>query len=66
MPTDDSSRLIRGIYVIADNSIAPHKSHVEICKSALDGGARIVQLRAKNLSRREFIKLLKAWPMPSK
>jgi len=49
--------LIQGIYVIADNSITPHKSHLEIAKSALDGGAKIIQLRAKNLSKRQFYKV---------
>ena len=49
--------MIQGIYVIADNSITPHKSHLEIAKSALDGGAKIIQLRAKNLSKRQFYKV---------
>lgn len=49
--------MIRGIYVIADNSIVPDKSHLELAKSALDGGAKIIQFRAKDLNRREFYKI---------
>lgn len=48
--------LIQGIYVIADNSIVPHKTHLEIAKSSLDAGAKIIQFRAKNLDRRHFFK----------
>ena len=56
MPGPDYQKLIQGIYVLADNSLVPDKSHVEIAKAALDGGARLIQFRAKNLMRREFYK----------
>jgi len=44
---------IKGIYVIVDNSIFPERSHLEIVQRALEGGARIIQLRAKDLLKRE-------------
>ncbi len=44
---------IKGIYVIVDNSIFPERSHLEIVQRALEGGARIIQLRAKELLKRE-------------
>ncbi len=50
----DLSRLISGIYVIADNSLVPNKSHLELARSALEGGVKLIQFRAKNLDRREF------------
>jgi len=54
MSSEKITPRIQGIYVIVDNSLAPDKSHLEIAKSALDGGAKILQFRAKNLTKREF------------
>ena len=48
---------IRGIYVLADNTPAPQKSQIDIARESLAGGARIIQLRAKNLAKPEFLKL---------
>ena len=38
---------IAGLYVITDCVLRPDRSHVDVAKSALAGGARIVQLRDK-------------------
>lgn len=46
--------------MIVDNSLVPDKSHLEIAKSALDGGAKILQFRAKNLTQREFYIIVNA------
>jgi len=54
------SPVITGIYVLADNTPAPEKSQTQIARESLAGGARIIQLRAKNLGRSEFLKLAKA------
>ncbi len=48
-PLKDAS-MIDGIYVITDEQLAPGRTHVDIAKSALDGGARIIQLRDKDSS----------------
>lgn len=38
---------IKGIYALCDNSLSPHRSHVEIAKALLSGGVQILQLRMK-------------------
>ncbi len=38
---------IAGLYVITDCVLRPDRSHVDVAKAALAGGARIVQLRDK-------------------
>lgn len=50
---------IKGIYLVCDNSICPSRSHLEIARSALKGGVRIIQLRAKNLAVREVYEIAK-------
>lgn len=45
---------IRGIYGIVDNSLTPNVPLTEIAEKILRGGCRVIQLRAKNLSDREF------------
>ncbi|KUK13293.1 MAG: thiamine phosphate synthase [Synergistetes bacterium] len=47
-----------GLYVITDEEIAG-KSHIEIAKEVLEGGARVVQLRDKNKSDREMFEIAK-------
>lgn len=49
--------LLRGVYVIVDNSSAPERSHEELAQAALDAGARVLQLRAKTLPRREVVEV---------
>jgi thiamine-phosphate pyrophosphorylase len=38
---------VRGLYVVTDDTLAPGRSHVEITRAALEGGATIIQLRDK-------------------
>jgi thiamine-phosphate pyrophosphorylase len=38
---------LRGLYVIIDPAVAPARDEVEIARAALDGGARLIQLRDK-------------------
>lgn len=45
---------LSGLYVITDEEICPGRSHVEIAKSALAGGAKIIQIRDKRASDRKF------------
>lgn len=37
-----------GVYVITDNTLVPGRSHLEIARAAITGGARILQLRDKH------------------
>ncbi len=45
---------LRAIYGIVDNSLAPDLSLTEIAEKILKGGCKIIQLRAKSLTDREF------------
>ncbi len=40
-------RRIAGIYVITDEQLVPGRTHIEIARAAILGGARIIQLRDK-------------------
>lgn len=42
--------LLHGLYVITDAQLMPNRSHLEITRAALTGGARIIQLRDKTMS----------------
>jgi len=46
---------IHGIYLVTDPKLRPDRSHLDITRAALEGGARIVQLRDKYASARELI-----------
>ena len=48
---------LHGLYVITDEELCPGRSHVEIAEAALQGGARIIQLRDKNAADRAFYKV---------
>lgn len=45
---------LSGLYVITDEEICPGRSHIEIAKAALAGGAKIIQIRDKYASDRKF------------
>ena len=47
---------LHGLYVITDQELRPGRTHVEIAAAALEGGARIIQIRDRNASDREFYK----------
>jgi len=36
-----------GIYVVTDEALSPERSHIEIARAALEGGASFIQLRDK-------------------
>lgn len=42
--------MITGVYVITDEELRPGRTHVEIARAALEGGARVIQLRDKRAS----------------
>ncbi|MCX6376019.1 MAG: thiamine phosphate synthase, partial [Armatimonadetes bacterium] len=42
--------IVKGIYVITDEELAPGRSHVDIARAALEGGASVIQLRDKRAS----------------
>jgi len=45
---------ISGLYVITDEELAPGRTHVEIARAALAGGAKLIQIRDKHASDRQF------------
>ena len=45
---------ISGLYVITDEDLCPGRTHIEIARAALAGGARIIQIRDKRASDRKF------------
>ncbi len=46
--------MLKGLYVITDEEICPGRTHVEIARAAIAGGARIIQIRDKKASDRDF------------
>ena len=38
---------VEGLYVITDATLVPGRTHLDICRAAVSGGARVVQLRDK-------------------
>lgn len=42
--------IVKGIYVITDEELAPGRSHVDVARAALQGGASVIQLRDKRAS----------------
>ena len=53
--TEKNAPIIKGIYVLADNTPAPEKKQTDIAQAALKGGARIIQFRAKDMAKPEFL-----------
>lgn len=45
------------LYVITDETIGLGRSHVELAKKAIDGGATVIQLRDKQKSSKELYKI---------
>lgn len=46
--------MLNGLYVITDEELCPGRTHVGIARAAIAGGARIVQIRDKKASDRDF------------
>jgi thiamine-phosphate pyrophosphorylase len=46
--------LLRGLYVITDEQLCPGRTHARIARAAIEGGARIIQIRDKVASDRAF------------
>lgn len=42
--------MIHGVYVVTDEELMPGRTHVDIARAALEGGARIIQIRDKRAS----------------
>ena len=47
--------MISGLYVVTDETLSHGKSHAEIAKEAVAGGAKIIQLREKTASSAKFL-----------
>lgn len=45
---------LHGLYVITDVTLCSDRTHVDIARAALEGGARIIQMRDKTAPDREF------------
>jgi len=52
--------MIQGIYIITDEVIVPGRTHVDIARAAVEGGASVIQLRDKNASDEYMIEAGKA------
>lgn len=48
---------LKGLYVITDEKLIPREGFVDTVEKAIKGGARIVQLREKNSSSEEVLRL---------
>ena len=48
--------MIHGVYIITDEELRPGRTHVEIARAALEGGARVIQLRDKRASDEDMIR----------
>ncbi|MCE5313917.1 MAG: thiamine phosphate synthase [Armatimonadota bacterium] len=46
---------LSGLYVITDSELCPGRTHAEIARAAVEGGAALVQIRDKHASDREFL-----------
>ncbi len=44
-----------GLYVITDAGLSRGRSHAEVLREAIAGGASVVQLRDKGLTTRELV-----------
>jgi thiamine-phosphate pyrophosphorylase len=47
-PTDTARKRLRGLYVIIDPEVARGRYEIEIARQAIEGGARLIQLRDKS------------------
>lgn len=47
--------MLKGLYVITDNTLRPGRGHIEIAQAVLEAGGRILQLRDKHASTRELV-----------
>lgn len=48
--------MLKGLYVITDNTLMPGRGHIEIAEAVLKTGARILQLRDKHASTLELVR----------
>ena len=46
---------IRGVYIITDSVLRPDRTHVEIARTAIEGGSKVIQLRDKEAPDAELI-----------
>ncbi len=53
------SKRIFGVYVVTDRFINPNRSHVDIAKAAVAGGASLIQLRDKEATTRQLLEWAK-------
>ena len=51
----DKTKRVRGLYVIIDTQALKERGHVEVAGQAIRGGAKIIQLRDKTLSKKELL-----------
>jgi thiamine-phosphate pyrophosphorylase len=51
----DKVELISGLYAVIDTRFLEGRGHVEVAAEAIEGGARVIQLRDKTMSERELL-----------
>ncbi len=49
---------IRGLYVITDATLRPGRTHLDVVRAAIAGGARMVQIRDKQAPARELCRIV--------
>jgi thiamine-phosphate pyrophosphorylase len=55
----DKTKRLRGLYAIIDTQALKGRSHIEAATQAIRGGAKVVQLRDKLLSKKELLPIAK-------
>jgi thiamine-phosphate pyrophosphorylase len=53
----DKTKKLAGLYVIVDTAWLKGRRHVEVASQAIRGGAKVIQLRCKEKSIREFLSI---------
>ncbi len=53
----DKTKRLAGLYVIIDTAWLKGRSHIEVASQAIRGGAKVIQLRCKERSIREFLSI---------
>jgi thiamine-phosphate pyrophosphorylase len=53
----DKAKRLRGLYVIIDTQVLKGRSHLEVARQAIRGGAKTVQLRDKTTNKKELLSI---------
>ncbi len=51
----DKVKRLSGLYVIVDTQALPKRSHIDVARAAIAGGARVIQLRDKTSNKKDLL-----------